>query len=92
MKELIITIVVLFILYLIYKTTFCSDNFGIFNNESYFMSRPNCPQLNNDQICSRTPGCKLGKNGCINNLSDLSKYEKKIPEWMENDFMIAYDI
>jgi hypothetical protein len=54
------------------------------------MSRPNCPQLNDDNVCKTTPGCKLATNGCINNLSSLRKYEKPTPEWMINDFMIVY--
>jgi len=54
------------------------------------MSRPNCPQLNDNEVCKTTPGCKLGVNGCINNLSDLRKYEKSTPEWMKDNFMIVY--
>jgi hypothetical protein len=91
-NNFIIVLVVLLIIYLIYKIITSSNNdaFGIFNNSSYFMSRPNCPQLNDDQICKTTPGCKLGVNGCINNLSEIRKYEKPTPEWMINDFMIVY--
>ena len=91
-NNFIIVLVVLLIIYLIYKIITSSNNdaFGIFNNSSYFMSRPNCPQLNDDQVCKTTPGCRLGINGCINNLSELKKYEKPTPEWMINDFMIVY--
>jgi hypothetical protein len=54
------------------------------------MSRPNCPQLNDDKVCKSTPGCKSTINGCINNLSDLRRYEKLTPEWMKDNFMIVY--
>lgn len=91
-KNFIIVLVVLLIIYLIYKI-FTSSNYeayGIFNNKTYFMSRPNCPQLNDDTICKNTSGCKLGINGCINNLSEQRKYEKPVPEWMKDNFMIVY--
>lgn len=91
-RKFALIMVVLLILYLIYKTITSSrfDQFGIFNNSSYIMSRPNCPQLNYDEVCKFTPGCKLGINGCINNLSELRKYEKPTPEWMKDNFMIVY--
>lgn len=91
-NNFIIVLVILLIIYLIFKivTSSNNDSFGVFNNSSYLMSRPNCPQLNDDKICKTTPGCKLGLNGCINNLSDLRRYEKPTPEWMINDFMTVY--
>ena len=91
-NQFVIVLVVLLIIYLIYKIMTSSnfDQFGMFNKSSYIMSRPNCPQLNDDEVCKFTPGCKLGINGCINNLSYLQKYEKPVPEWMKNNFMIIY--
>jgi hypothetical protein len=91
-NDFIIVLVILIIIYLLYKIFVSSnyDTFGVFNNETYFMSRPNCPQLNDNQVCSTTPGCKLTLNGCINNLSELRKYENSIPEWMDDNFMIVY--
>ena len=88
MKNFIIVVVILLIIYLVFKKT---DNFGVFNNESYFMSRPNCPQLNDDTVCASTPGCRLGNNGCQNNFSALRRYEKPTPEWMKDNFMIVYN-
>ena len=90
--KFVIVLVVLIIIYLIYKIITSSnfDQFGIFNNSSYFMSRPNCPQLNANEVCKSTPGCRLGINGCINNLSELRRYEKPTPEWMQDNFMIVY--
>ncbi len=92
MIEFIILLIVLLIVYLIFKifTSGKLDAFGVFNNSTYFMSRPNCPQLNDKIICSSTPGCKATLNGCINSYSELRKYEKPIPEWMDNNFMIIY--
>ena len=91
-NRFVIVLVVLLIIYLIYKIITSSnyDQFGVFNNESYLMSRPNCPQLNDDKVCKSTPGCRLGVIGCINTLSDMRRYEKPIPEWMKDDFMIVY--
>jgi len=91
-NKFVLVLVVLLIIYLIYKIIYSSnyDQFGVFNNLSYFMSRPNCPQLNDDNVCKSTPGCKLGINGCINNLSELRRYEKPTPEWMKDNFMIVY--
>jgi len=95
-NKFILTLIVLLIVYLIYKIITSSnfDQFGVFNNSSYFMSRPNCPQLNDNdndnEICKSTPGCRLASNGCINNLSDLRRYEKPTPEWMKDNFMIVY--
>jgi hypothetical protein len=91
-KNFIIVLVILLIIYLIYKIIHTSnyDAFGVFNNDTYFMSRPNCPQLNDNNLCKSTPGCRVGVNGCQNNLSKLRKYEKPIPEWMVNNFMIVY--
>ena len=91
-NKFILVLVVLLIIYLIYKILTSSnyDQFGVFNNSSYFMSRPNCPQLNDNEVCKSTPGCRLSSNGCINNLSELRKYEKPIPEWMQDNFMIVY--
>ena len=91
-NKFILILVILLIIYLIHKiiTSGNYDQFGVFNNSSYFMSRPNCPQLNDDKVCKSTPGCKSTINGCINNLSELRKYEKPIPEWMKDNFMIVY--
>jgi hypothetical protein len=91
-NKFILVLVIILIIYLIYKiiTSGNYDKFGVFNNLSYFMSRPNCPQLNNKTICKSTPGCRLMLNTCTNNLSDLRKYEKPIPEWMKDNFMIVY--
>ncbi len=91
-KNFIIVLVILLIIYLIYKIFASSsdDSFGTFNNDTYFMSRPNCPQLNDNNICKYTPGCRVGVNGCQNNLSELRKYEKSIPEWMKDNPMIVY--
>ena len=91
-RKFILILVVLLIIYLIYKIITSSrfDQFGVFNNSSYIMSRPNCPQLNDDEVCKSTPGCRLASIGCINNLSELRKYEKSTPEWMKDNFMNVY--
>lgn len=92
MNNFIIVLLVLLIFYLINKivTSGNRDKFGVFNTSTYFMSRPNCPQLNDINVCNTTNGCKTGVNGCINNLSELQKYEKPIPQWMKNNFMTIY--
>ncbi len=100
-NNFVIVLVVLLIIYLIYKIIASSnyDKFGVFNNDSYIMSRPNCPQLNDIDVCKSTPGCNYVVNGvggvggmieCQNNLSELRKYEKPVPEWMKDNFLIVY--
>jgi hypothetical protein len=80
----------------------CEDNDNIVvevreNNLNYFpnvqdssktpSSRPNCPQLNNEAVCNKTPGCRYNNTGCINYYRDLQEPKK---QWEKGDQMIVY--
>lgn len=50
-------------------------------------SRPNCPQLNNEEVCNKTPGCRHSNVGCLNYYRDLQEPQK---EWEKGDKLIVY--
>ena len=63
------------------------DIFPYVSDDNNQMIKPNCAQLNDDNVCSNTKGCGLISIGCVNNYSKLQ--EEKKP-WEINDDMIVY--
>ena len=80
----IILIILLFLATLFNKN---DEKFVSASKIEFTSSRPNCPQLNDSNICSSTPGCFSTKNGCINNYKELQEPQKA---WEKGDFMIVY--
>ena len=82
-------IILLLIIILLLAALFTNniDTFESINKVKYEQSRPNCPQLNDKEICSATPGCFASEFGCINNYRELQEPKKS---WENGDFMIVY--
>jgi len=53
---IIVLIILILIILFIYKSSESLNYNNIFNN--HLMSRPNCAQLNDYNICDSTPGCR----------------------------------
>jgi hypothetical protein len=60
---------------------------NIQDSSKFPSTRPNCPQLNNEVVCNKTPGCRYTNIGCINYYRDLQESKK---EWEKGDKMIVY--
>ena len=84
-----LNIILILIILLILATIITKNNekFVSAKKVEFVSSRPNCPQLNNPDICSSTPGCFSKDNGCINNYRQLQEPQKA---WEKGDFMIVY--
>ncbi len=82
-------VIILLALILVLVTVFNKndDKFVSVENKEFTISRPNCAQLNNPDVCINTPGCFSMANGCINNYKELQEPQK---EWEKGDFMIVY--
>jgi hypothetical protein len=82
-------VIILLALILVLATLFNKNNdtFVSAKKMEFTISRPNCTQLNDHDVCINTPGCFSTDNGCINNYAELQEPQKP---WEKDDFMIVY--
>lgn len=85
MLNIILILVIILLLAVLFTNK--RDSFESINKVKYEQSRPNCPQLNDKNICSSTPGCFPSEFGCINNYRELQEPKKS---WEKGNFMIVY--
>jgi hypothetical protein len=82
-----IILIIVIILFLAVVSTNKRGYIEQINDVKYKQIRPNCPQLNDKEICDSTPGCFYAEHGCINNYRELQEPKKS---WENGDFMIVY--
>ena len=86
-------VIILLVIILILATLFNKkninedDTFISAKKKEFEISRPNCPQLNQPDVCTNTPGCLSLNYGCINNYEESQEPQKP---WEKDDFMIVY--